>query len=327
MEFEGLKGTVAVDAFNELYQFLTTIRQADGTPLMDQNGKVTSHVSGLFYRTTSLLERKIKPIYVFDGKPSLLKENTIMARSEKKQDALEKFEEASKAGDTESMHKFSMQAVRLEGWMIEESKQLLTLMGIPYIQGKTEAEAQCAYMSSKKIVDAAASQDFDSLLFGADVLIRNLTLAGRRKLPRSNQTVEVFPEKYILKENLDSLGISREKLVWIALLCGTDFNKGIFGIGAKKGYKAVKNASSFEEALKTVEGDIPRWKEIEQIFLKPDVFEPKPEKLIFGQPNREELMKFMADQRGFSEERVNSALSRAYKIPEDTNQNNLGKWM
>ena len=324
---EEIKGTVAVDAFNVLYQFLTTIRQRDGTPLMDAEGRITSHLSGLFYRTCNLLERGIKPIYVFDGKPSLLKENTIMERSEKKQDALEKFRKAQKEGDEAGMRTYSAQSVRLESHMIAESKELLGLMGIPWLAARTEAEAQCAHMSSAKITDAAASQDFDSLIFGANILIRNLAISGRRKLPRKNETVEVLPEKYFLPECLESLKITRQQLVWVAILCGTDFDKGVFGIGAKKGLKLVREHDSFEEILSATEADVPRWKEIEEIFLHPDVFDPAAESLRFGAPQVDELVDYMCEQRGFSAERVQSALSRGYKVPQDSNQNSLSKWM
>jgi len=281
----------------------------------------------MFYRTCNLLERGIRPSYVFDGKPSLLKENTIMERSERKQDALEKFKKAEKEGDEASMHTYAMQSTKLEGWMIDETKHLLKLMGVPVVQAKTEAEAQCAHMANCGVSDFAASRDYDSMLFGAKILVRNLTIAGRRKLPRSNQTIEVFPERFVLEENLRTLDINREKLIWIGILCGTDFNKGVFGIGAKKGYKAVKDAKSFEDVLATVKGEIPKWKEVEGIFLHPDVFEPEKKDLEFGAPDKDALMQFMCEERGFSQERVASALSRAFKIPEDGNQNVLGKWM
>ena len=324
---EEIKGTVAVDAFNVLYQFLTTIRQRDGTPLMDAEGRVTSHLSGLFYRTCNLLERGIRPIYVFDGKPSLLKENTIMERSERKQDALEKFKKAEKEGDEEGMRTYSAQSVRLESHMVSESKELLGMMGVPWIQANTEAEAQCAHMSRAGIAEAAASQDFDSLVFGASILIRNLAISGRRKLPRKNETVEVLPEKYFLEENLDALKITQQQLVWVALLCGTDFDRGVYGIGAKKGLKLVREHKSFEGIIEATGADIPRWKEIENIFLHPDVFDPPAESLRFCAPQVDAIMDYMCEQRGFSAERVQSALSRGYKVPEDSNQSSLSKWL
>lgn len=130
-----------------------------------------------------------------------------------------------------------------------------------------------------------------------------------------------------MEENLRALGIDQKGLVWIGLLCGTDFDKGVYGIGAKKGFKAVKGAESFEKALEAVKGDVPRWKEIEGIFLHPDVFEPAEDDLKFGEPDREGLMKFMVEERGFSNERVVAALARAFKMPQDAGQGVLGKWM
>ncbi len=322
-----VRGTVAIDAYNVLYQFLSTIRQPDGTPLMDAQGRVTSHLSGLFYRTCSLLERGIGPVYVFDGKPSILKEDTISKRSERKQDALEKFLEAQKTGDEGQMHKFAMQSTRLETGMVEESKKLLGLLGVPVIEARTEGEAQCAHLAAKGLADAAASQDYDSLLFGAPVLLRNLTIAGKRKLPRRNETVEVFPEKYFLEENLSQLGISRQKLVWVALLCGTDFNRGVYGIGAKKGLKLVKDADSFEAVQDKLGEEVPRWQEIESVFLHPDVFDPAPGSLRRSEMRKDELVSFMCEGHSFSKERVDSALQRAFHVPEDAGQSALGKWM
>lgn len=75
---------IAIDAFNTIYQFLAIIRQRDGTPLKDYNGNVTSHLSGLFYRTINFLESNIKPIYVYDGEPPQLKWDTIKERKKKK---------------------------------------------------------------------------------------------------------------------------------------------------------------------------------------------------------------------------------------------------
>jgi flap endonuclease-1 len=98
--FDELTGkAIAIDAYNVLYQFLSIIRQPDGTPLMDAQGNVTSHLSGIFYRTIELLEYGIKPIYVFDGLPSVLKQKTIAARMKRKEEAREAFEKAKESGN------------------------------------------------------------------------------------------------------------------------------------------------------------------------------------------------------------------------------------
>jgi len=176
--------SIAIDAYNALYQFLAIIRQPDGTPLKDHTGRVTSHLSGLFYRTCNLLEMGIKVIYVFDGTPPALKETEIKRRSQVKDEALKKYEEALKMGKIEEARMYAQMTSRLKDYMAEDAKRLLTLMGVPWVQAPSEGEAQAAYMVKKGDADYCASQDYDSLLFGAPHLLRNVTISGRRKLPR-----------------------------------------------------------------------------------------------------------------------------------------------
>jgi len=336
VSLDELGGTIAVDAYNVLYQFLSIIRQKDGTPLLNSRGEVTSHLSGLFYRTCNLLEKGILPVYVFDGKPSLLKAETIEERSARKQSALEKFKAARAAGDEEEMKIYASQTTHLTGQMVEQSKQLLSLFGIPVIQAKSEGEAQCAHMTKQGIVFATASQDFDSLLFGSPVFIRNLTLAGRRKLPRRNAYVDVVPERFILSENLSRLGLSQQQLVWIGILAGTDFDKGVYGFGAKKALKIVKeNPASFETILSAIRekagedavAAVSDWREIEQIFLQPNVFDVGKEDVRLKPLQRDKLVSFMVEQHDFSAERVEASLNRAFAEPADSKQQGLDKWL
>jgi flap endonuclease-1 len=326
LAFSEVRGKIAVDAFNTLYQFLTIIRQKDGTPLMDSKGRITSHLSGLFYRTCNMLEKGIKPVYVFDGKPSEFKKKTILERSAAKEEAEEELRKARKEGREEDVRKYAQRTARLTDEQINDSKKILDLIGVPWIQANGEGEAQCAFMCKSGVVAAAASQDFDTLLFGAPKLIRNLTVAGRRKLPGKNVFVEVLPEEFDLNENLARLGINQQKLVWIAVLVGTDFNEGIFGIGPKKALKLVQQHDDFEKALAAAGKEMPGWKEIEEIFLKPDVFEVKPAEIELKNPDQKELIEFMCGEHDFSRERVQSSLARAFKEPLDSEQASLKKW-
>ncbi|MFH1257829.1 MAG: flap endonuclease-1, partial [Candidatus Micrarchaeota archaeon] len=286
LSFEEINGRIAIDAYNTIYQFLSIIRQPDGTPLMDSKGRVTSHISGLFYRTCSLIEKGIQPVFVFDGKPSELKRKTLDGRKERKQMAAEEFEKAKEQGKEEEMKIFAQQTSKLTKEMAEEGKQLLQLLGLPVIQAKSEGEAQCAYMCKKGLVDATGSQDFDALLFGTPVLLKNMTIAGRRKLPRKNMFIEIVPERIELEPNLQRLGISQKKLIWIGILAGTDFNKGIYGIGAKKALKLVKEHESFEEIATTLKQEID-YKAVEELFFHPDVADVEEEQIVFGKPDRE----------------------------------------
>jgi flap endonuclease-1 len=320
-----LKGRYAVDAFNTLYQFLATIRQKDGTPLMDQNGHITSHLSGLFYRTCNLLERGINPVYVFDGEPHPLKKATIAARAEARTEAEEQLRAAKEEGRTEDYFTYAQRTARLTGEQIEESKRLLDALGVAWVAAPGEGEAECAFLNSQGLVGAAGSQDYDSLLFGAPTFIRNLTVAGRRKLPRREQYVDVLPERFLLEQNLTKLGLTRQQLVWLALLVGTDFNAGVHGIGPKKGLKLVQSGEPFPVLLSKV-GASMDWEELEGIFLRPNVAPVDAARLRARAPDREAVLRFMVDERDFSAERVGSTLDKICAARSDQAQSSLSGW-
>ena len=213
MEIHDLKGkTLAVDAFNVIYQFLSSIRQPDGTPLTDSKGRITSHLSGLFYRNINLLQEGIKLIYVFDGKPPALKNSTRELREEAKDEAREKYEKDVEEEDIEAMGKYARQLTKLDKEKIEESKELLRAMGIAVVEAPSEGEAQASYISKKENeVYAIASQDYDCLLFEAPYLIQNLTLARKRKTVSGY--VEIKPQLIELENVLKELEINQEQLI------------------------------------------------------------------------------------------------------------------
>ena len=139
VDFEALSGkSVAIDAYNALYQFLAIIRQPDGTPLKDRSGRITSHLSGLFYRTANLVEKGIKVAYVFDGIAPALKEVEIKRRAKIKAEALVKYEKAIKEGNIEQARSYAQMTSKLKNYMPDDSKRLLTEMGIPWIQAPSE---------------------------------------------------------------------------------------------------------------------------------------------------------------------------------------------
>ena len=322
---EELKGVYAVDAFNTLYQFLATIRGPDGTPLMDSKGRVTSHLSGLFYRTTSMLEKGIFPVYVFDGSPSELKKRTIAERAEKKQEAEELLAKARKEGRIEEARMLAQRTARLDKGMVEEGKKLLELMGLPFVQAPSEGEAQCALMAQEGMVRAAASQDYDTLLFGAPLLVRNMTISGKRKLPQRNIYQEVVPEEISLEETIKALGVNRKKLVWMGILMGTDFNAGVKGIGPKKSLKLVQENDSMEKILEKINAEVD-YKPIEELFLNHPRLKVGKADLEKKEPQRAELEEFMVEEHDFSRERVENSLAKAFNEPEDAGQSQLKKW-
>lgn len=322
IEMKQLTGKrIAIDAFNWLYQFLSSIRQYDGTPLIDSKGRITSHLSGLFYRTAKLLEVGIRPIYVFDGEPPKLKHRIKRERMEIKEEAKKKWEEALERGDVEEARKYAQQASELNEEMINESKELLNAMGIPTIQAKSEGEAQCAFLCKIGEVFATASQDADSLLFGSPRLIRNLNITGKRKI--RGKEVKIEPEIIELEKTLKTLGINQDQFIILGILVGTDYNPGgVRGIGPKKALELVRKYKSLDEIMKHVE-----WKfevdpnEIFNFFKNPTVSKVKIE---FGKVDKERIKKILCDEHNFSEQRVDNVLEKISSPPQASISSFLG---
>ncbi len=312
VELANLSGkSIAIDAYNALYQFLAIIRQPDGTPLKDHSGRVTSHLSGLLYRTSNLVEMGIKAVYVFDGAPPALKEVEIKRRAKVKEEALVKYERALTEGKVEEARMYAQMTSRLKDYMADDAKHLLKLLGTPWIQAPSEGEAQAAHLTKKGDTDLCASQDYDSLLFGAPRLIRNVTISGRRKLPRKNVYIEVVPEIVELSKVLSELGITQEQLIDIGILIGTDFNPdGVKGIGPKTALQLIKEHGTIEKAVPTLkEASFPVEPErIRDIFLHPKVRDDYP--LDWREPDPDSVVEFMCGKRDFDEGRVRKALER-----------------
>src|SRR6266566_2942083 len=278
---------LAIDAFNTLYQFLAIIRQPDGTPLMDHEGRVTSHLSGIIYRASNFVAAGIKPAFVFDGEPPRLKARTIVARGEIKRRAEREWREAVEIGDLATARTKAMPKSRLTGEMVDQSKRLLDLLGSPR-------------------------------------LVKNLAITGRRKLPRKEVYVDVQPEEISLEATLANLGITREQLVDMGLLIGTDFNEGVKGIGPKKALALIKKHGSLEPALEELHVDIESKDEVRELFLKPDVL-PNVE-LRFRDPDADGVGHMLCDEHDFSPDRINAALEKFGSARAEQKQRSLDSW-
>lgn len=333
IEIESLKDKIlCVDAFNTLYQFLSTIRQMDGTPLMDNQDRITSHLSGIFYRNASLISEGAKLIYVFDGKPPALKYKIHQKRGEARELASERYELAKKEEDIETMRRYSSQLVRLNNEMISESKELLEAMGIAVIQAPGEGEAEAAYLCKvNNEIYASVSQDYDSLLFGAPKLIRNLTVS-RKKKTSTGSYIEIRPEIIEIEKVLNYLEINLEQLICLGILVGTDYNpKGIPRIGQKKALEIVKKYKqpilifeSMKEQIESLpEEDRFDWQEIFHLFHKPDVLDFD---INFPKLDEDKIREILVERHNFSEERVNTQIERLRNSVEKNKQKNLNKW-
>jgi flap endonuclease-1 len=314
---DALRGrTLAVDGNGELYQFLALVRLRDGTPLQDSRGRTTSHLSGLFYRTARLIaDHALKFVFVFDGAPpprksvEIAKRRAIRARYE------EERAEALARGDLAEAYSKATMTSRLTREMIAEARELLRLMGVPTVQAPSEAEAQAAHMAATSPhIWAAASKDYDSLLFGAPRLVRFLTISGKEFLPSRGTFRPIVPETIVLERLLAGWRIDRRGLVDLAMLVGTDFNEGIKGIGPKKALALVREYGRLEampEEIRQALGGQDALDEVRRIFLDPDVtdaFDVQPH-----EPDLDGIVRFLCDEREFGRDRVAAAIDRAFR--------------
>ncbi|MCF7872528.1 flap endonuclease-1 [Candidatus Woesearchaeota archaeon] len=330
IKFDELKGKLlAVDAFNTLYMFLTTIRGADGSPLMDSEGNITSHLVGLFNRFSNLMEKGLKFVFVFDGEPPELKSEERNRRKALKEEAKELYEDAKQKEDIENMKKYAARTVFLTKEMIIEAKELLDAMGIPFVEAPSEGEAQAAFMVKKGDAFAVVSQDADSLISGSPRTIRNLSITRRRKMPGSYNYQVVNPELISLKFNLEQLGISYDQLIALSILIGTDYNYGgVKGIGPKKGLKLVqKHKEDFEALFKEAKWfdsfDID-WRKIFQVFKEMPIKDDY--KIEFKNYDKEKIKEILVKKHEFSEERVNSTLDKLDNAKKVNEQKGLGEF-
>ncbi|MGA8541971.1 MAG: flap structure-specific endonuclease [Thermoplasmata archaeon] len=310
LSWDALAGrTLAVDGYNATYQFLSTIRQRDGQLFTDPEGKVTSHLIGAFYRTTSLLQQGVLPVWVFDGKPPERKAGTIRQRIALKEKAEGEYQEALAAGDLVTARRKAAQTSRLTRPMVEELVQLLGAMGVPTVQAPGEGEAQSAVMAAKGSVWASASEDYDTLLFGAPRLVRGLAARGRGGSTPGAQFID-------RSELLAHLGIDGEELITLGIIVGTDFNDGVRGYGPKKALKAVQEHLGFRATVEKVGLDLAEAEAVAEIFRHPTAIDTPPP--AFGPVDEDAVRRILVDGHGFSDERVRNAVARARRRPPAT---------
>ncbi|HJX05192.1 MAG TPA: flap endonuclease-1 [Candidatus Nanoarchaeia archaeon] len=312
ISIEDLKNkTLAVDTYNLLYQFLSSIRQADGSLLMDSKGRVTSHLSGLFHRITRLMGYGMKFIFCFDGEVPELKNRERERRKEIKIEAQKKYEAAAKKEDLDEMKKFAARTSRLTPEMIEDAKELIKALGQCIVQAPSEGEAQASYIVKKGDADYVLSQDADCFMFGAPRMVKNLTISGKRKKPGAYAYDEVMPEVIVLRDVLKELEINQEQLIVLGILVGTDYNVGgIKGIGPKKALVLIKkHKHNYDELFKEAKWDKNfdySWKEVFDLIKNMKVADNY--ELKWKSVDKDKIFKVLVEEHDFSRERVENAL-------------------
>lgn len=310
---------IAIDASMCLYQFLIAVR-SEGAQLTSVDGETTSHLMGMFYRTIRLVDNGIKPVYVFDGKPPQLKSGELAKRAERREEAQKSLEKATEAGDVEDMNKFNRRLVKVSKDHCKEAKELLTLMGIPYIDSPCEAEAQCAAMVKSGKVYATATEDMDALTFGTNVLLRHLTTSEARKLP---------VQEYSYEKVLKGLELSQKEFIDLCILLGCDYCDSIKGIGPKKAIEYINKYKSIEEILKNIDESkysVPEdwnYQQARELFVTPDVADPESIELKWTEPDEDGLVKYMCGDRQFNEDRIRSGAKKLMKAKTTTTQGRL----
>jgi flap endonuclease-1 len=316
---------LAVDGYNTLYQFLAIIRGPSGEHLKDSRGRITSHISGLFYRNINLMELGIRLVYVFDGKPPELKMEEIQRRSAQRREAKDQYLRALQAGDMVQARKYAEASTVLRRDMVADAKELLTAMGTPWVDAPSEGEAQASVMASEGTVNAVASQDHDSLVFGAPVLVRNVTISGKRRLPSRGITINVVPERITLSSVLAATGLTREQLVDFAILLGTDFNPdGFEGVGPVRALKYLKKYGRLEE-IADLKDKLPGvdYQAIRNLYLNAPAI--KGVSVEWKTPDKDRVLSYLVDEHSFSRERVEAALVRL-KVERGPPAETLEKW-
>jgi len=225
---------IAIDISILLYQVIIAIRNS-GSDLTNKKGDITSHILGLFNKTIYLLKKKIIPIYIFDGKPPLLKNKILQLRKNIKEKAYIKY----KASDNENDKiKYFKRTVTLSRTQIAQSKELLDLMGVPYIIAPEEADSQCAYLAKHGYVDGVLTEDMDILTFGSPKIYRNLS---SYKKP----TLEINLENILKK-----IDLTYDQFVEFCILLGCDYCDHIKFIKAQEMYNYYIQFKNIPDTLK-----------------------------------------------------------------------------
>ena len=328
LEFLQNKALV-VDAPMWLYQFLSSIRQRDGSLLTDSKGNVTSQLMGLMSRISNLTRQNIKLAFVFDGEPPKLKKLTLEKRKEIKLEAEKKFEKAKEKADEELMKKYAARTSRLTDEMIEEAKKLVEAFGLPVIEAPSEAEAQASLVVKNSDAYAIATNDADALLFEATRIARNVNMAGKKKKMNKLSFETVNPDMIVLEDNLKHLGINQEQLIALAMLIGTDYNMGgVKGIGPKTALKMVNQfGSNFDDLFKEAKWSDNfefSWEEVFDLIKNIPV--DKKYELRWKEPDKEKIIKLLVDGHDFSEERVRNQIEGLVKTKQKGNQKGLGEF-
>jgi len=252
-------GVVAVDAHNWLYRYLTTtVRFTADSTYTTAGGEEVANLIGIVQGLPKFFEHDLTPVFVFDGGVLDLKETELAERRERKEAAEERLAEARERGDELEVARLDSQTQRLTDTIIETTRGLLERLDVPIVDAPAEGEGQAAHMARAGDVDYVGTEDYDALLFGSPLTLRQLTSSGD-------------PELMDFEATLSTQGITWEQLVDAAILMGTDFNEGIDGVGPATAVDLVTEHGDLWGALDAEGVTIEHADRIRKLFLDPTV--------------------------------------------------------
>ncbi len=287
---------------------------------------MTGHILGLFNRSIMLMEKGVRPCWVFDGKPPEAKKRTLNERKKKKEQAEQNRQEALEEGDMDKVLKYAGMSVKVTSQMTNDAKELVRLLGLPVIEAPSEAEAECSIMAKAGKVYAVATEDMDCLTFGCPILLRDFT-------NKDDPVIEIKLD-IVLKD----LNITMDQFIDICILCGCDYADSIDGIGPIKAHKLIQEYKNIEGVLAYVDEynkdgkkkkkfiyDLETfpYEEARKLFRNPECSDPEKIELKFLTPDYEGLKKFLVEGKGFAESRIDSAMKRIEAAKEKANQSRL----
>lgn len=246
---------IAIDISILLYQVVISVRST-GSDLTNSKGEITSHILGLFNKTIKLLENRIIPIYVFDGKPPDLKKKVLDLRRNVRKKAEEKM---SNAETEEEKIKYFKRSVSISKKQLDECRELLDLMGVPYVNAPQEADSQCAWLAENNYVDAVLTEDMDILTFGSPKIVRNLTSQKKKPLEIS---LDKIKEKF---------GWSHDNFIEMCVLLGCDYSDHITDINFLKLFHEFQKEKDIDIVLERIKRKISNYKFAMSYFKYPEI--------------------------------------------------------
>ncbi len=304
--FDDLEGQIlAIDAHNWLYRYLTiTVRFTDSAVYTRDDGTEVANLIGILQGVAKLLEASITPVFVFDGEPSILKADEIERRREQREERAAAMERAAERGDHIEAARLDSQSQRLTEAIQTTSRAVLDRLDITYVDAPAEGESQAAHLERSGAVDAVGTEDYDALLFGAERTIRQLTSSGN-------------PEEMRLSTTLQSLDLTREQLVDVAILIGTDYNDGIDGYGPKTAVAAIEEHGDLWGVLEADGVVIERADQIRSLFLDPHI-EAVDLEVDFPTPDLEAVRSFVSEEHEIDSDAIDRPLERIESATRQT---------